>query len=112
MFRLCWRNLNPNPVHSYSIKPWQKLLAISLHRSIYIVIITQCFLGILIWLTSGKTFDLFNLFELPALLDKTHPMSETALAIHYLISVMIYPLFTVHISAAIYQQVFGLVEDN
>lgn len=111
IIRLTWRNLNPNPIHSYSIKGWQKLLAISLHRSIYIIIITQCFLGTLIWLTNGETFHFFNVFELPPMLEKS-PIHETILSFHYLISVMIYPLFAVHITAAIYHQVFGLVEEH
>lgn len=110
--RLTWRNLNPNPIHSYHIKTWQKLLAISLHRSIYIIIITQCLLGILMLLTGGETIHFFDAFELPPLLEKAHPIHETVLGFHYLISVMIYPLFAIHITAAIYHQVFGLVEDH
>ncbi len=110
--RLTWRNLNSNPIKSYNIKIWQKLLAVSLHRSIYIIIIAQCFLGVLMLLTSGKTLHFFNLFALPPLLEKANPIHETVLGFHYLISIMIYPLFAVHITAAIYHQVFGLVEEH
>lgn len=110
--RLTWRNLNPNPIHSYSIKGWQKLLAISLHRSIYVIIIAQCGLGILMLLTSGEAFHFFDIVELPPLLERTHPIHATVLGVHYLISVMIYPLFAVHITAAIYHQIFGLLEDH
>lgn len=110
--RLTWRQLNPNPIYSYSIKPWQKLVAISLHRSIYIIIIAQCCLGILMLLTSGEAIHFFNIFELPPLLEKTSPIYAIVLGIHYIISVMIYPLFAVHITAAIYHQIFGLVEDH
>ncbi len=110
--RVTWRTLNPNPIHSYSIKPWQKLLAISLHRSIYIIIIAQCLLGILMLLTSGQTLHFFNAIELPPLLEKTHATHQTILGFHYLMSVMIYPLFAVHITAAIYHQIFGLIEDH
>ena len=110
--RLAWRNLNPNPIHSYSIKAWQKLLAISLHRSIYIIILTQCVLGILMLFTSGETFHFFNMFELPPLLANTHPIHQTILGFHYLISIMVYPLFAIHITAAIYHQVFGLIEEH
>ena len=110
--RLTWRNLNPNPIHSYGIKTWQKLLAISLHRSIYIIVITQCLLGILLWLSSGKSFHFFEVLEWPALLDKPAPIHETIAGLHYFISVMIYPLFAAHITAAIYHQVFGVVESS
>jgi cytochrome b561 len=110
--RLAWRNLNPNPIHSYSIKAWQKLLAISLHRSIYVIILTQCLLGILLLFTSGETFHFFDLYALPPLLAKAHPIHDTLLGFHYLISIMVYPLFAIHITAAIYHQVFGLIEDH
>jgi cytochrome b561 len=110
--RLTWRNLNANPIHSYSIKTWQRLLAISLHRAIYVIIITQCCLGMLMLLTSGETFHFFNVFELPALLKQAHPVHATVLGLHYLVSVMIYPLFAIHITAAIYHQIFGLVEED
>ena len=110
--RLTWRNLNPNPIYSYSIKTWQKLLAISLHRSIYLIIITQCLLGILILLSSGEPLHFFDIIELPPLLETAHPIHQTVSGFHYLISVMIYPLFAVHITAAIYHQIFGLIEDK
>jgi cytochrome b561 len=110
--RLTWRNLNPNPIHSYSIKTWQKLLAISLHRSIYLIIMAQCFLGVLMLLSSGEPLHFFDIFELPPLLEEAHPIHQTLLGFHYLISVMIYPLFAVHITAAIYHQIFGLIEDH
>jgi cytochrome b561 len=110
--RLTWRNLNPNPIHSYSIKPLQKLLAISLHRSIYVIIITQCILGLLMLITSGEKFHFFNVFELSPLLKQASPFHEKVLGFHYVISVMIYPLFAIHISAAIYHQIFGLVEED
>jgi cytochrome b561 len=112
MTRLTWRNLNPNPVHSYDIKTWQKLLAISLHRSIYIIIMAQCLLGILLWLTSGKPFHFFEVLAWPALLDKPAPIHQTMTGFHFFISVMIYPLFAVHITAAIYHQIFGVRESN
>ena len=35
LMRFIWRQVNPNPIHSYSIALYQKLIAISLHRTIY-----------------------------------------------------------------------------
>ena len=110
--RLTWRNLNPNPIHSYNIKAWQKLLAISLHRSIYVILISQCLLGLLILLSSGKPVHFFDWFALPPLFDKAAAFHKAVEGYHYLVSVMIYPLFAVHITAAIYHQIFGLVDEH
>jgi len=109
--RLTWRNINHNPIRSYSIKDWQKIAAISLHRSIYIVLIAQCIAGILILITMGKPLYIFNLFELAPLIERHTSLNNFALNIHHLISIMIYPLLAIHISAAIYHQIFGLTDD-
>jgi cytochrome b561 len=108
--RLTWRKLNHNPIKSYSIKNWQKITAISLHRSIYIVLITQCVAGLMILITKGETIRLFNLFELAPFAEKNTLLVNFALDIHHFISIMIYPLLAVHICAAIYHQIFGLTD--
>jgi cytochrome b561 len=109
--RLTWRNVNHNPIKSYSIKSWQKLAAISLHRCIYIVLIAQCVAGIAMLITTGKPLQLFNLFELMPFIEKNTLLNNFALNIHLFISIMIYPLLAIHISAAIYHQIFGLTDD-
>lgn len=109
--RLAWRNVNHNPIKSYSIKSWQKLAAISLHRCIYIVLIAQCVAGIVMLVTAGKPIQLFNLFELIPFIEKHTWLNNFTLNIHLFISIMIYPLLATHISAAIYHQIFGLTDD-
>lgn len=110
--RLLWRNLNQNPIHSYSLQPWQKLAALSLHRSIYVILLAQCVLGLLILLSSGEAVHFFDWLAWPPLFAKADALHETVRGLHYLVSVMIYPLFAVHITAAIYHQIFGLVEEH
>lgn len=109
--RLGWRQVNHNPIHSYSIKRWQKLTAISLHRSIYIILITQCVTGIVVAITAGQPMMLFSLFEWGPLVKPHNQLHRIILDIHHFISIMIYPLLAIHISAAIYHQIFGLVDD-
>ena len=109
--RLTWRTINQNPIDSYSIKKWQKLTAISLHRSIYIIIISQCVLGILLLITGGETNRFFDLLEIGPLVEKNSIIHNLALSAHHFFSILIYPLFAIHISAAIYHQVFGLIDE-
>jgi cytochrome b561 len=109
--RLSWRNINHNPIKSYRIKGWQKLAAISLHRSIYVVLIAQCIAGIVTLITMGKPLYIFNLFELIPLIERHTTFNTFALNTHQFISIMIYPLLAIHISAAIYHQIFGLTDD-
>lgn len=109
--RLTWRNININPIQSYSIRTWQKFVALSLHKSIYIVIISQCILGTIILFTNGKPIPFFEVFDMPPLLHENTQVNEWVIDSHHFISMMIYPLFAIHISAAIYHQIFGLIDD-
>lgn len=109
--RLTWRNININPIESYSIKRWQKLAAISLHRCIYVVLITQCIIGVIMLFTGGEPVHFFGLFELPAFMDKNESFNDLAIDTHAFISIVIYPMFAVHITAAMYHQIFGLIDD-
>lgn len=109
--RLTWRKINHNPIKSYSIKNWQKLAAISLHRCIYIVLIAQCIVGIVTLITGEEPIHVFNLLEIKPFIEKITSINNFGLNIHFFISIMIYPLLTIHISAAIYHQIFGLIDD-
>lgn len=108
--RLRWRQTNHNPIHSYSLKPWQKLAAISLHRSIYLVLLAQCLVGMISVVTANNPALLLHCLSWLTPLTAQpwlHPLSVNS---HVLLSMMIYPLFAIHISAAIYHQIFGLIE--
>lgn len=109
--RFTWRYLNINPIKSYSIKNWQKLIAVSLHRTIYIVIISQCIFGIVMLITGGDPISFFGLFEIDPIIDKNELLHKTAFEIHVFISILIYPLLGIHITAAIYHQIWGVIED-
>lgn len=110
--RLTWRNVNHNPIKSYSIKNWQKMTAISLHRCIYIVLITQCVIGIIMLLIKGEPIHFFGLFELAPIMDKNESLNDLATDAHAFISILIYPMFAIHISAAMYHQIFGVLDDE
>lgn len=109
--RLIWRNINHNPIHSYSIKNWQKLVAISLHKCIYIILIVQCIVGIVMLITTGIPLYFFNIFEVLPFIEKNMSLNTFALSIHFFISIMFYPMLAIHIFAAMYHQIFGLKDD-
>lgn len=108
--RLSWRIKNINPIKSYAIRNWQKLLAIALHRSIYVVMFTQCALGIYLLCLSGSEISFFGLVELPALMSKSEGLFDSTLNVHDVFANLIYLLLSVHISAAIYHQIFGVID--
>ena len=110
--RLYWRCTNENPVHSYNIYSWQKFAALFLHRGIYFVVITQSLTGLLNLVSAGSGIAFFDLFEIPALLNRNDDLHKVFTSIHNVISIVIYPLFAIHISAAIYHQLFGVLDET
>ena len=109
--RLFWRCTNQNPVHSYNIKSWQKFGAHFLHWGIYLIVITQSLTGLCNLVFAGSEIPFFKLVEIPALTGKHDELHGFFSSIHYVISIVIYPLFFIHISAAIYHQLFGVLDD-
>ena len=110
--RVYWRISNHNPVQSYSIRKWQKYSARSLHLTIYFVVISQSLVGILNLASSGEGLAFFSFFETAAFMQKNVALYELSKGLHYSLSIAIYPLFLVHISAAIYHQLFGVLDDD
>lgn len=111
MLRFYWRQVNLNPVLSYDIAGWQKYTAIYLHRLIYIILIFQCVLGFVMLFFSGEVVSFFD-FEIGMGLKPIEGLSEFAKWLHSLVSILIYPLFAMHIGGAIYHQIFGVVDDK
>ena len=109
--RVYWRLANVNPVLSYSIRNWQKSCAVFLHRTIYLVVITQALTGIAGLVSGGSAIPFFNVFELPAVSDRHDALHDLCTETHHFISVLIYPLFAVHVTAAIYHQIFAVPDD-
>ena len=109
--RVFWRRSNVNPVLSYSIRNWQKFCAVNLHRLIYVIVITQALTGIASLVSGGSAIPFFDVFEIPRLADRREGLYDLFTDTHHFISVIIYPLFAVHITAAIYHQIFGVQDD-
>ena len=112
MARVYWRIANHNPVQSYAIRKWQKYTARSLHLSIYFVVISQSLIGLLNLFSSGNGLVFFSFFETAALMQENVALYELSKSLHYSLSIAIYPLFFIHISAAIYHQLFGVLDDD
>lgn len=109
--RVYWRLTNKNPVYSYRLRSWQKTAAVSLHRAICVVLVSQCAVGICNAAYSGEPFALFGVIEWPSLTGASTDSLRTSKAIHYAISLVIYPLFAIHIIAANYHQLIGVRDD-
>ena len=109
--RFYWRQINLNPIVSYKIAPWQKYVAMSLHRLIYIILIGQCVLGVLMLAFSGETISFFG-FEIASGFNGQDAFKKGAGQLHSVLSQIVYPLFALHIGGALYHQIFGVVDKD
>ena len=109
--RFYWRQINLNPIHSYQIAPWQKYIAVRLHRLIYILLIWQCVLGGLMLAFSGEVFSFFG-FEMGSGISGQEALKKGAGQLHSVLSEVVYPLIALHIGGALYHQIFGVVDKD
>jgi len=108
--RFLWRQSNPNPIHSYSIYAAQKRIAISVHWFIYAVIIFQSCIGVAQVVTTGQGVSLFGVQLSASLAAQDIELSERLNDIHLALANLIYWVLGLHITAAIYHQIFGVLD--
>ena len=82
-----------------------------LHGLIYTVVITQRMTGLLNLISDGAGIPFFNMVVIPALIDKQVELHKLCTSMYFVLSMVIYPLFAMHISAAIYHQLFAVLDD-
>lgn len=110
--RFAWRMKNHNPILSYTIAPWQKRSAMSLHWFLYALVVSQCLLGVAQLLADGSPISFFDwqLFHGSAL--AAPDVRERLNDVHARFAELIYITVAIHVTAATYHQIFGVVEEN
>lgn len=112
LVRFLWRLWNLNPVRSYSIKSWQKGMAINLHRALYAVFIIEALIGLVILFSNGEKLVLFKYLALPSFMEMDGAWAGILRDCHRMILNGIYFLLFIHISSAVYHQIFGVLEGD
>ena len=108
--RFAWRQHNHNPVESYRIARWQKFTALGVHWFIYSAVVVQCLLGMIQSDLLDVRLGLFEVLWIPPLLADNPEAGERLGDVHAALSNLILVALTVHITAAIYHQIFGVLE--
>lgn len=101
--RLWWRLTNPNPVQSYELSRRHRLTAMSIHRTMYVIVITLCVSGIAGVITRGDPLVFFGL----AVTSAGTALPAAGLVLHDQLSTVLLILVAVHASAAVINQVFA-----
>jgi cytochrome b561 len=105
--RLGWRMTNPNPVRSWNLSPGHRLLAITVHRLMYVVVIGLCLCGIAGVLTGGAALEVFGLSLVEPGVAVHATANAVALDLHDRLSILLLAMIAVHATTAIVNLVFA-----
>lgn len=111
LMRFSWRLNSLNPVRSYTVSAWQQRAAISLHWFLYAVVISQCLVGLAQLFADGSPIEIFDLVLLESSGMRDDELRERLNDIHASFANVIYVVIAVHVGAAIYHQIFAVVDD-
>lgn len=103
LVRLWWRLTNPNPVLSYALSARHRLVAMTIHRTMYVIVIVLCVSGIAGVVTRGDPLLFFGL----TVIGPGTTLPAAGLQLHDRLSTLLLIFVAVHASAAVVNQVFA-----
>lgn len=110
--RAGWRSSNVNPIHSYTIPGWQKKLAQSIHLFVYAIVISQCIVGVVQVMAYESAVTLFGIVVVEPAGAASPGARELLHELHEWMANVIYVTVSIHVAAAIYHQIFGVVGEE
>lgn len=99
ILRLVWRLINIVP--EIMGEPWERMVALWVHRGHYLIMFVLIISGYLISTADGRAIDLFGWFDVPALLPAEKGREEIAGLIHRIIAWGFMGYVAMHAGAAL-----------
>ncbi len=97
-----WRLLNPRP--AIIGRPWQRHVAIWVHRLFYVLIAATSIAGYLISTADGRAIAVFDWFEVPAMFPGFANQEDIAGDAHAILADLLMLLVVLHVLAALKHQ--------
>jgi cytochrome b561 len=101
VFRLIWRLLNPRPEHLETHRRYERQAAVGMHALLYLMLFILMFSGYLITTADGRGLEVFDWFEVPALISEREPQEEIAGKVHLYLAWSVVVLSLLHALAAL-----------
>jgi cytochrome b561 len=111
LVRLYWRTVNVNPIDSYTLPRPYKILAMSLHRGIYCLILALALTGILHVVFLGNSLPVAGRLGLGSFASENAPVAELWHDIHVQFTYVLYAVIGLHVLGAIVHGIFGVRDD-
>lgn len=101
LIRVLWVMLNPRPRFDTGMRAWEKSAARLAHWMLYLLMLAVILSGYLITTANGDPLNVFDWFQVPALIEEVERMEDTAGAFHWYLSLALVLLSAVHALAAL-----------
>ncbi|MDX2507639.1 MAG: cytochrome b [Gammaproteobacteria bacterium] len=99
--RILWRLIDPRPQQLLTHSMWEQSTAKIVHTLLYVLLLAIMVSGYLISTADGRAIEIFNWFEIPALLPGFDKQEDIAGDIHYWLAISLIFLASFHGIAAI-----------
>ncbi|MEH6496088.1 MAG: cytochrome b [Pseudomonas marincola] len=100
-FRVIWRQVNITPEAAPGVKRWEDKIAHLAHMVLYLVPFALIVSGYLISTADGRSIEVFNWFEIPAIFPASKGREDIAGEIHELLAFSLIIVAAAHALAAL-----------
>jgi len=101
LLKIGWQLYSPIPDTNATLKKWERLGANIMHKLLFAMMLLIPITGYLISTSNGKPVDIFDWFEIPALLSKNTELRDLAIELHFYMAYGIAVLLLGHVAAAL-----------
>ena len=101
IFRLVWRKINTTPDKLTTHTAFEKKSADIAHIALYAVIFCVMLSGYLISTADGRAVDVFNIFQVPAIIHGIDNQEDIAGIVHLSLAISLISIALLHAVAAI-----------
>lgn len=101
VFRLIWRYVNPKPKLDASVPQWEERVAGLVHFCLYLLVFAIVLSGYFISTADGRAIEVFDWFEIPALVTAIENQEDLAGDIHFYLASSLIGLVVLHALAAL-----------
>ncbi len=104
LMKIGWQCYTPAPAPLPGLKPWERIGAKSMHYIFFAMMMLIPLSGYLISTSAGKPIEMFNWFDIPAIMDVDEKLREWAITVHFYLAYATLFLVIGHGGAAIKHQ--------
>ena len=99
--KVAWRLVTPYPEQLATLARWESLLARIVHGMLMLAMVVIPIFGYLFATALGDEISIYDVFEIPSLMELNKAQSELVITIHVVLAYSIGVLIALHILAAL-----------